>query len=275
MGTTQRIIPGVTGEPNWGNLNHAVTSIANTVEKEQQVGAEAEKAIKRAEATPTEANKKAADNVLKQQRVLITRRSNHSISALKNLIRTGGGRAKVVSGKSHSLGRAGIRSSKRLSGFFINVHSGGLAPALKKLGFGPINGKTLKEVIDFLLIYLTDSGSGMDEVAANMATCQVLALLSEDVKTVDELEEKLKSLVELDKLSELLCNYFGFYLFEHLSQRFQEKITQMKGEAVSSETFKIIKDDILSQVKVVNADKAIADIDWKGAEGKKLEENIF
>jgi hypothetical protein len=49
----------------------------------------------------------------------------------------------------------------------------------------------------------------------------------------------------------------------------------MKGEAVSTETFKIIKDDILVQVRVVNADKAITDIDWKGSEGKKLEEKIF
>ena len=37
MGTTQRIVPGVKGQPNWGDLNKSIIHIAKTVEKEQRI----------------------------------------------------------------------------------------------------------------------------------------------------------------------------------------------------------------------------------------------
>jgi len=47
MGTTQRIVPGVKGQPNWGDLNKSITHIAKTVEKEQRI--EEEKLIPKRE----------------------------------------------------------------------------------------------------------------------------------------------------------------------------------------------------------------------------------
>jgi hypothetical protein len=275
MGTTQRITPGVTGEPNWGKLATAVTSIANTVEKEQGLGVQADKAAEIATENPNAANTRTVDTINKQQQKLFVRRTQHFKSALKNLIRTGGGRKKIAIGKSSSLGRAGIYTSKRMRGFISSVYSDGIEATLRKIGFGALKGKSLGEVIDFLMIYFADTSSGMDEAAANMASCQMLNILTEDVKTIDELEEKLKSLVDENKLSEMLCTFYGLYLFEHLSQRFEEKITQLKGKEVSAETFKIIKEDILGQVKAINLEKSISEIDWKNAEGKKMEEKIF
>jgi len=275
MGTTQRIIPGVTGEPNWSNLNHAITSLAKNVEKEQSLTIDAEKAADQVHSNPTKNNEKAVALISRQQRKLNNRRSRHFHSALKNLIATGGGRKSVAGGKSSSLGRAGIKSSKRISHFIGQVHANGLDTALQELGFGPLKGRKLKEVMDFLLMHFSDTSSGMDEVAANMASCEVFGKLAEGVKTVKEFEEKLKSMVEENSLTEVICNFFGVYLFEHLSQRFQEKITQLKGEPVSAETFKIIKADILGQVRLLNSNKAISEINWKGKEGRRLEEKIF
>lgn len=275
MGTTQRIAPGVTGEPNWGNLAMAVTSIANTVEREQVLGAEADKAVQKAIDQPTVANKNTVNTLGRQQQKLAVRKSEHFKSAVRNLIRTGGSRNRIVKGKSPSLGKAGVRNSKRIRSFISEVYSGGLTPALKKIGFGSTKGKSLQEVIDYLMIYFADSSSGMDEVAANLASCQILSQLAEDIKTIEEFEEKLQSLVEENKLTDILCTYFGIYLFEHLSQRFEEKITQIKGESVSAETFKTIKEDILGQVKIINSEKSISEIDWKSVEGKEIEEKIF
>lgn len=275
MGTTQRIIPGVSGEPNWANLNIAITSIANTIEKEQDLGVEADQAIENATEKPTETNKNIVSKINTLQQKLNKRRARNFQSALQNLIKTGGGKGKIAKGKSASLGRAGLRTSTKFSGFVRDVHSGGLAPVLTKLGFGPLKGKKLQEVIDFLLIYFADTSSGMDEVAANMASCEIIELLTADVKSVSEFEEKLQSLVEDNSLTEILCKYYGLYLFEHLSQRFQEKITQIKGKEVSAETFKIIKEDILGQIKLLNSDRNISEINWQGKDGKDLEEKIF
>ena len=275
MGTTQRIIPGVTGEPNWGNLNIAITAIANTIEKEQDVGEEAEKAVEKEKEKPSDANKKAVKNINALQNKLYARRSNHFKSALQNLIRTGGGRGKITKGKSASLGKAGLRTATKFSGFVAGVHSVGLAKALNNIGFGSLKGKKIQEVIDFLLVFFADTSSGMDEVAANMASCEILQMLTVDIKSVEDFEKKLQSLVEDNSLTEVLCNFYGIYLFEPLSQRFQEKITQIKGEAVSAETFKIIKEDILGQLRVLKTNKELLKIDWKGKEGKDLEEKIF
>lgn len=224
---------------------------------------------------PSDDNKKAVKNINALQNKLHVRRSNHFKSALQNLIKTGGGSSKITKGKSASLGRAGLRTATRFSGFVTGVHSVGLATTLSNIGFGSLKGKKLQEVIDFLLIFFADTSSGMDEVAANMACCEILQMLTVEIDSVEDFEKKLQSLVEDNSLTEVLCNFYGIYLFEHLSQRFQEKITQIKGEAVSAETFKIIKEDILGQLRVLQTDNDLLKIDWKGKAGKDLEEKIF
>jgi hypothetical protein len=247
MGTTQRILPGVPGQPNWGDLNKSVTNIAKTVEKEA-----------------------------KEYRKLIDRRNYHLKATFKNLVKTGGGSKSISSGKSSSIGKAGLKSSSKLVRFFSNVGSGGLQYALTDLGFGSLAGKNIKDVIDFLLVYCSDTNTGMDETAANKASCEVLKEIAEQSSNnLDAFEKLLKEYVEGKGLADLLCNFWGYYIFEHLSQRFQEKITQQRSEAVSSETFKIIKDDILGRIKVLNENRPVTKIDWKGAEGKKEIESIF
>ena len=275
MGTTQRIIPGVTGEPNWSDLSNALTALANTVEKEMLVVDQADEAREKEKTTPTQANQNAVAALERQQMKLTNRSQRHFNSAIKNLILTGGGGSKVSKGKSSSLGKAGLRNGARISGFVRDVSNSGLGAALNKLGFGSLKGKTVKEVVDFLLIYFADVNAGMDEVAANMASCQVMEILSEDVKTVQELEDKMKTLFDTGKLTELICTFYGIYLFEHLSQRFEEKITQLKGEAVSRETFKMIREDIIAQVTDMSKEKSLSEIDWKGTDGAAIQEAIF
>lgn len=275
MGTTQRIIPGVTGEPNWSDLSNALTALANTVEKEMLVVDQAEEAREKEKTTPTTANQNAVAALERQQMKLTNRSRRHFNSSVRSLIRTGGGSTKISKGKSSSLGKAGLRNGARISGFIRDVSNSGLSQALKKVGFGSLDGKTVKEVVDFLLIYFSDVNAGMDEVAANMASCQVMEILSEDVKTVQELEDKMKTLFDNGKLTEVICTFYGIYLFEHLSQRFEEKITQLKGEAVSRETFKMIREDIVAQVNDISKEKSLSEINWKGTDGAAIQETIF
>lgn len=44
---------------------------------------------------------------------------------------------------------------------------------------------------------------------------------------------------------------------------------------IGKDTFKIIKADILGQVKVLNTQRPVIKIDWKGDAGKKEIEKIF
>ncbi len=261
MGTTQRMTPGVSGEPNWGDLNKSITNVAKTVEKEKQV----------------ENN----DNIFsedagKQLKRIEDRRNAHLKSAFNYLVRTGGGRSKIISGKSSSIGKAGRKSAGKITGFFISVGGKGLQKTLIDIGFGSLQGKTFQEVLDYLLVFCSDSNEGMDETAANNASCEIikeLALLAGN--DLDRFEQLVKDYVDGKGLADLLCKFWGLYIFEHLSQRFEEKVKQQKGVEIGKVAFKIIKDDILGQVKVINSSRSVAKINWKGNTGKVLIEKIF
>ena len=116
----------------------------------------------------------------------------------------------------------------------------------------------------------------MDETAANKASCEIMKeIAAQSDNDVKKYQDLIKELVDGQGLADTLCKFWGLYIFEHLSQRFEEKIQQQKGEEVSKETFKIIKDDILGRVKVLNTQRAVSKIDWNKAEGRKEIEKIF
>lgn len=261
MGTTQRLTPGVSGEPNWGDLNKSITNVAKTVEKEKQLDKN---------------DNISGEDAAKQFARIEGRRNSHLKSAFNNLVRTGGGRAKISSGKSSSIGRAGSKSAGKLASFFTGIGSNGLKQTLVDIGFGSLQGKTFQEVLDYLLVFCSSSNEGMDETAANNASCEImreLAVLAGN--DLDKFEQLIKDYVQGTGLPDLLCKFWGLYIFEHLSQRFEEKVNQQKGVEIGKETFKIIKADILGQVKVLNTQRPVAIIDWKGTAGKNEIENIF
>ncbi|QHC86165.1 hypothetical protein AS589_15905 [Empedobacter brevis] len=271
MGTTQRINPGVTNEPNWGDLSNSITQLAKTLEQEKKLDDEEAK-----ENEKDDVEKPVVSDNSKQYKKILDRRTEHIKSMFRNLVKTGGGRKVITSGKSSSIGKAGLKSAGKLAGFFTSVASNGLDKALTDIGFGSLQGKSFSDVIDYLLIYCSDSNQGMDETAANKASCEIMKeIAAQSDNDVKKYQDLIKELVDGQGLADTLCKFWGLYIFEHLSQRFEEKIQQQKGEEVSKETFKIIKDDILGRVKVLNTQRTVSKIDWNKAEGKKEIEKIF
>jgi hypothetical protein len=269
MGTTQRIVPGVTGEPNWADLSRSITHISKTVEKEKEL----EQKENDQEDTDTEQHATAYATAVAK---LTERRKKHLKTVFDSLIRASGGRESVKKGRSRSFGSAGRKSASRLVGFVTGVANHGLEEQLKSIGLGDLTGKRLSDVIDLLLNYSSESSAGMDDTAANKAMLEVLNQLSEQADNdLGKFEELLEDYAEGKGLADLLCRFWGVYIFEHLSQRFQEKIRQTKGEEVSQETFQIIRDDIIGQVEVLNDRRPVATINWQGTEGENQIESIF
>jgi hypothetical protein len=268
MGTSQRISPGVPGDGNWGSLSRSITQIAKTVEREKE---EDEKSADIENSTNQEEVKKS--NI--DSGNLLTKRRAHLTNSFKSLVRTAGGASQISKGRSRSLGHAGLKSARKITSFIVRVGSSGLAPALKELGFD-LTGKNLRDVLDFLLVYTSDSNAGMDEMAANRATCEILDdLAAKSGQNLEQFEENIKRVANDSTLPDILCDFWGYYIFEHLSQRFYEKITQQRGIEISVDTFKIIKEDILGQVRRLNEKNKVVAIDWKGDQGKNAIEEIF
>ncbi|RPD44116.1 hypothetical protein DNI29_22220 [Hymenobacter sediminis] len=257
MGTTQRIIPGVTGEPNWGSLSLDVTTVSKTVDKEEQL-----------------ANASQPNPRLQQK--LSQRKSAQIKKTVGHLIASAGGRAAVRNGSSAATGRAGTRVARRLTRLFSVVGTSGLAGALTTpTATFDFTGLTVEEVITRILLLCADGSTGMDETAALAACAHVLEQLEQPGQTPQQFEAAMQAAVAGPGLEELLCQYFGYYIFEHLAQRFQEKITQLKGAATAAATFEEIKLDILGLVLVIAAARPLAQINWAGAQGDQIIEDIF
>ncbi len=258
MGTTQRIVPGVTGEPNWGSLSHGVTTVAGTVEKEKN-----------------ETDKETPD-AAKLNR-LSKRKAKQIKVAASRLILAAGGRASVKTGQSSTVGKAGRRGASRLASFFSTVSTGGLAAAISSanLPLANLAGLSVDEIIQRVILYCSDGSTGMDETAANAACNHLMQQLAEQAMTPEAYEVAIQTAIANNGVEYLLCEYFGLYIFEHLSQRFQEKITQVRGQAVSAATFNEIKLDIIGRVHVIGAERPVSSINWQSAQGQHIIDDIF
>lgn len=265
MGTTTRVGSGVRNEPNWGNLSTAITSAAKAV-------ADLEKEDQQPESdVPAEAALQA-----KHHSKLVKRRDNHIKSAFERLVKLGGGSKTIASGSSAKVGRAGLRASGRMSGFFASVASSGLESTLTTIGFGKLTGRTLREVVDYLITWCGDVATGMDETAANQAIGTVLRELEAEAdQDIDNLEKLFAAYADSEKLAKLLCTFFGVYIFEYLSERFEERLRQLRGEAVTRETFDRIRREIMGRITRLNDNRPVTKIDWSSATGKAEIEKIF
>lgn len=258
MGTTQRIVPGVTGEPNWGNTSRGVTAIASTVNKEQ-----------------SEHEKEEPD--VKRQQHLSKHRQKQVGQTVGRLIQAAGGRMAVSSGRSATMGLSGRKGAKRLSTFFATVSSNGLAAALSTPNNPLVSlaGLSIEQIIQRIILYCSDGSTGMDETAANAACNHLMEQYAMQAQTPEEFELALQAAVETSRVEFILCEYFGYYIFEHLSQRFLEKITQDRGQVVSAATFDEIKLDVIWRVRVLGASINISNINWQGQQGQQIIDGIF
>mgnify|MGYP003438266557 FL=1 len=152
MGTTQRINPGVTNEPNWGDLSNSITQLAKTLEQEKKLDDEEAKENVEDKKENDDGKKPVVSDNSKQYKKILDRRTEHIKSMFRNLVKTGGGRKAIASGKSSSIGKAGLKSAGKLAGFFTSVASNGLDKTLTDIGFGSLQGKSFNDVIDYLLL---------------------------------------------------------------------------------------------------------------------------
>jgi len=260
MGTTQRI------NPNWGSLSVAVTSIAK-----------AEKEIAQLEVLD-EGDGVQDENIdiEAQLRKLKKRRDNHLKSVVDRLVGIGGGSRAIASGRSAKVGRAGVRSASRLASFFSRSSSIGIEGALAEIGFATLIGKSLQDVLDYIINYCCDSDVGMDEAAAKTAMNEILKKFSQEANgEIDLLNNMMREAANGNALGNLLCDFFGIYIYEFLWERLEERLRQIRGKEVAKSTFESIKREIDGRVRLLNESRPVAQIDWAGNEGQIEIERIF
>ena len=178
-------------------------------------------------------------------------------------------------GKSKIGGRAGIRTAQGLGGFFSDVKSKGFRSALSGIGFDVTDTYKPNDAINYLLEHCAGVASSLDDTAAKEAERQLLEEIGSDAKNFDELAKNFEEEIEEYGIEELLIKYFAYYIYEHLSIDFYEKLIEEKGKAATSNFYMQLKKFLVEKVKNITRKRDLSKIDWFGKEGDELVKNIF
>lgn len=262
MGTSQRHNPSVAGQPNWGKSSLSLSSAIKNLE--------------RLDILDTEDNKKANDidnirvvsSTRHKQRERIAasyRRNVHN--AVSRLVKASGGKRKVTSGSSRALGHAGITVLSNFLGAIAEIQKKGVSCWLAEKGI-TLDSKSWKEISDILKDLCSDTVVGMDETAANQALSEILQNLDNTISnsTLD-VKEVLNNCLEKEQLQDIIDTFFGVYIYAHLSQNFEEKLTKQYSQKEVAKYMADIKDLIISDIKQGINGLNSTQIDWNSAEG--------
>ena len=269
MGTSQRHQPSVTGQPNWGksslSLSAAIKNLErlNTLDNEDDSSNNENKDNIRT--TPS-----SIQSVNNKQRERITaayRRNVHN--AVSRLIKASGGKKKVASGASRALGHAGVVVLSNFLGAISEISIKGLSGWLAEKGI-TLDGKNWKEISDILNDLCSDTVVGMDETAANQALSEMLQILDNIINSSTlDVEEVLNGCLEKEQLQDIIDTFFGVYIYAHLSQNFEEKLTKKYSQKEVVKYMEDIKDLIISDIKQGVYGLNSTQVDWNSDEGNQ------
>lgn len=256
MGTSHRHTPTVKGEPNWGKASAALTGLVGDVEESDDL-----------EQNPPE--DKTPTQVEKRQNQLGKRITRNYHTSVRNLVKASGGRHKVSSGGSRALGHGGIVVINNFISAIQEIVSNGLATWLKQRGVDSLEGKSCHEIIDFLRQYIESGVAGLDSTAANEAIESVMDRLDELVgDSVDEIEDKFDAILNGEDIKDIIDQFFGMYIYVHLSQDFEEKLEYEKGSIAMKNAMNEVKEQILDDIRVGRTGRDVRTVDWSKPEGK-------
>ncbi|MCL3781872.1 hypothetical protein EMN47_15915 [Prolixibacteraceae bacterium JC049] len=252
MGTSQSISPGVAGDPSWGKTSSSISNLANRIDKEN-------------------ANPSILHNSKYQQK-----RTNSFKKTLSNYIKAAGGKSSMSSGSSSKGGKAAISTARSLGGVLYRSSQGEFNDYVAKSGFENIQNKSKSDLVHFLMEDLCGPTNNFDEAAAKAALNEFLEQILEGTEDAKDVEDALNESVQDQGIDNLLVDYFGFYVFEHLYEMFEERLFASKGEKLCNQTMGEIKDFVFSEIKVLNDNTKLSSIDWEqSSKHDSIVKNIF
>lgn len=236
MGTSKSYTASIKGQPQWGKLSKTVT---------------------RACSTGTIANPKLSKIVGRYVEVI-------------------GGASHAGSESSKIGGRASLKTAAKLGGFIYGfISSGGnLEAALQQTGLLDLSTKSVSDIINHLIEYCSGPASTIDDGAAKEASRILLEELIADAQSLEEMQERLRAYFDKVTLEEMIIKYFGYYIHEHLSKMFYEKLLKDKGKSACTNLFKEIQEFIVVRLGQLHKKNPLDTINWGGEAGLNIIKQI-
>jgi hypothetical protein len=198
---------------------------------------------------------------------------------IQGLVAHNGGRNEIArGGRQSASGSAGSAApardvASRFGAFIADVRSVGLAEAAAKLGLADLSGKPVTEILLGLLDRIGGDSSTIDDADARQALSDLQEELFAEAVDADELEAMLLDAAQ--NLESILERFFGYYIFEHFSRVFFERLVQRVGDSKASSFLNQIREFIQSALTNRAAEKDLSSVDWAGPEGAEIVSQIL
>ena len=72
-----------------------------------------------------------------------------------------------------------------------------------------------------------------------------------------------------------MIKYYAYYIYEHLSIDFYEKLIKDKGKSKCGNLFRQLKDFLFEKIKNISKNQDLSKIDWNSEDGDRIVKNIF
>jgi len=197
-------------------------------------------------------------------------------STLRDLIRTSGGAHNISrGGGAIGAGRSAQNTARNLANFISSVGAVGLHQTLESFGLSEFVGRSASEIIPALVDKLGGPSSTINDTDARKALSIVMDQLLKDLDTPEQVEEALNQIMEGEALESLLNQFFGYYLYEQFCRVFYERLGNRVGRSNADSYLSSIVDTIKSALELMTFDRDLSQIDWKGAEGQNIADQIL
>ncbi|MEJ8802132.1 hypothetical protein [Pontibacter sp. H249] len=271
MGTTQSISSRVKYDPNWRGLNTAISSVAKAVE--ELIALDTEDS---SDHTDTEVDVNLDTKIKKAEK----RKEKNLGKLFKRFaeLENGSGRSSTGKSKNKVWGRSGKKASIRLGYVLSSIATSGLDKTLDAIGLSHLKGKDLKTIVGGLLDYCATNADTMDEVAARAASGLIIEeFLKNNWGPITTGTPPQAAGLSDNELSKCLVNFWSYYIFENLFERFNESILQKftNNPTVKANTAHEIKNFIINSLNALNYKVEFIKIDWKGSEGRAIIDRLY
>jgi len=136
-------------------------------------------------------------------------------------------------------------------------------------------GRPAEEVATGIVERLCGPGTTMDVVIAQIALNRLRQEILRGARTFEEVEQRLQEAVAEQRVSGLVMQFYGHYLYEKFCRDFYERLMQRVGADKARSSVDSIRRTIFASLRAKVGERDVGSIDWRGPEGHRLASTIL
>ncbi len=169
------------------------------------------------------------------------------------------------------------RTGAKLGGFLSNAQRIGLSESLVSEGLDNLVGQPPMHVLRGITDHLIGDGSILEDDIVREALLDLQLELFDKSETYEELSEDISELLQRDGVTTIVKRFFGMCIYKRFETHSTERLLKQVSGGVRAvkRLLREIKDFIFAKLDVRTHGQDLRDIDWRGAEGENISQEIL